>query len=250
VVTQDPQLPYTFEYFAELGAYRGQLTHAIPGFGPTVFDVYDYRLLRPPARVLLTVQTLAGHVATARAGKTVTFTNPDITQQVGYAPAYDWFGPGINAPDWIVNPGPRDGCPALTYRSLFGDTTVKGSVALAALTRSRVVLNRGRSITLQAQCRNPLKSCLALIDVLSTAPKLSHVRISSTRAQRSFPASLGRRAFVVPAGRTVSVSVPLNARGKAMARAHNLHHVALLLGSVGARGKIITTVRTVAVHTS
>jgi hypothetical protein len=240
IETSDPQLPYYFPYFDELGAYRGQVTHDTPGIGPTLYDVYDYRLFRTPVQVLLRVQQAVrgGGTITARQVKTITFTNPSVTEQVGYAPAYDWFGPGINAPDWIVNPGQRHGCPSLTDRAFFGAKAVPGSVALAKLTHAVVSLRAGRSIKLRAGCKNPVKDCFASLDVLAGAPKL-------TRIHRSFPTSLGSKTFVVPAGKTISVTVPLNARGRALARAHNLHQVTLLLGSVGALGKVVPTIRTV-----
>ncbi|MGI8429567.1 MAG: hypothetical protein ACR2OB_09750, partial [Solirubrobacteraceae bacterium] len=246
VETSDPQLPYYFAYYAELGAFRGEVTHDPgPRLGPTLYDVYDYRLFRTPVQVLLRVQQDGhGGTITARQVRTITFTNPSVTEQVGYAPAYEWFGPGIDAPDWILNPGQRHGCPSLTDRAFFGSKSVPGSVAVAKLAHGAVFLNRGSLIKIQAGCKNPVKNCLASLDLLSGAPKLSRAR-----RHRSLPASLGRKTFVVPAGRTIAVSVRLNARGRALARAHQLRRVTLLLGSVGALGQIVPTIRTVRLRT-
>jgi hypothetical protein len=253
VETTDPQLHYSFPYSLQQGAYRGSQAHDVPGFDPApVYDVYDYRLLRPPAQVVLRVQqdvpASGGHVITARQVRTITFTNPEVKlilgfvgDYTGYEPAYS-FGP----PVWVVNPGHRQSCPAISDQRIFGAKGVKSSVALAALARSPAFLSRGSLIKVQAGCKNAVKDCLASLDVLSRAVKLSRAR---TRVHRSLPSSLGRKTFVVPAGKTISVTVPLNARGIALAHAHKLHQVTLLLGSVGAQGKIVPTIRTVQLRT-
>jgi hypothetical protein len=237
-------------YYAELGDYRGQLDHVAPDGNSYVYDIYDYRLLRPPVQVLLRVEQDVPGSRTplvARQVQTVTFTNPDITQQVGYATALDWFPPGISAPGWIVNPGKRSACPPITYRSLFGAVAVKNSVALANITRALVKLSpAGQTITFKTKCNNPIKDCLALVDVITAGAATSRAaRVpSARRAHRLLPNSVGTKTLVVPAGRTVTVSVPLNTRGKALARSRRLHRITLLLASMGAEGKVVKTKRT------
>jgi hypothetical protein len=148
---------------------------------------------------------------------------------------------------WIVNPQQQHGCPAFTNRRFFGIQKVKGSVALAKLAaRSPVILSSRRSLKLQVGCKNLVKDCLASLDVLSGAPKLSRAK---SRRHSTLPPSIGTRTFVVPAGKTITVTVPLNGRGRALAHAHHLHQVTLLLGSVGALGKVIPTIRTVRLRT-
>jgi hypothetical protein len=82
---------------------------------------------------------------------------------------------------------------------------------------------------------------LASLDVLARAPTLSRAGTSTHRS----PPSLGSKTFVVPAGKTISVTVHLNSGGRALVRAHRLRQVTLLLGSIGAGGKIVPTIRTV-----
>jgi hypothetical protein len=222
--------------------YRGQVTRDVPGFGPTVYSVFRVHVLAAPVQVSLTVYQVVpgrGEISASSPDQTITFTNPDESLLIGYP------GPSLfdTPPVWVVNPGQRHGCPAITARRFFGIKAVSGSVALARVIPSPVVLNAGRSIKLQAGCQNPVKDCFASLDVLSRAARLSHgVR---TRVHRSLPPSLGSKTFVLPAGKTTSVTVPLNARGRALARAHKLRRVTLLLGSVGAGGKIMPTIRTV-----
>lgn len=222
--------------------YRGQVTRDVPGFGPTVYAVFRVHLLAPPLQVTLSVQQLVpgrGLIGASSPVRTITFTNPDESLLIGY-PGSDV----VDAPPaWVLNPGQRHGCPPITDRRFFGVKAVPGSVALAKLARAAVVVGSGSSIKLQVGCTNPVKDCFASLNVLSRAPKLSHgVR---TRVHRSLPPSLGSKTFVVPAGKTISVRVHLNARGRALARARKLRKVTLLLESVGAEGRMVITTRTV-----
>jgi hypothetical protein len=226
--------------------YRGQVTRDVPGFGPTVYNVFRVHLLAPPLQVTLSVQQVVpgrGLIGASSPVRTITFTNPDESLLIGY--------PGSSVvdtpPAWVINPGQRHGCPPITDRRFFGVKAVPGSVALAKLARAAVVLSSGSSIKLQVGCKNPVKGCFASLDVLSRAPKLSHA--ARARGHRSLPPSLGSKAFVVPAGKTITVTVHLSARGRALARAHQLRRVTLLLGSVGAQGKIVRTLRTVRLRT-
>jgi hypothetical protein len=225
--------------------FRGQVTRDVPGFGPTVYEVFRVHLLAPPVQVTLTVQQVVpgrGLIYASSPVRTITFTNPDESLLIESPPG-SWAN-FLHPPPWfVVNPGQRHGCPAVTDRVFFGVKGVPGSVALAKLAHASVVLSSGSSIKLRAGCKNPSKDCFASLDVLSRAPKLSHA--ARARNHRSLPPSLGSKTFVVPAGKTITVTVHLNARGRALAHAHKLHHVTLLLGSVGAGGKIVPTIRTV-----
>jgi hypothetical protein len=222
--------------------YRGLVTRNVPGFGATVYNVFRVHLLAPPVQVTLTVQQLVpgrGLIGASSQVRTIRFTNPDESLLIGYPGARF----GDTPPAWVINPGQRHGCPAITAQRFFGIKAVPGSVALAKLAHAAVVLSSGSSIKVQAGCKNPLKDCFASLAVLSRATRLSHgVR---TRVHRSLAPSLGSKTFVVPAGKTISVTVHLNARGRTLARAHKLRQVTLLLGSVGAGGKIVPTIRTV-----
>jgi hypothetical protein len=225
--------------------FRGEVTRDVPGFGPTVYEVFRVHLLATPVQVTLTVQQVVpgrGLIYASSPVRTITFTNPDESLLIE-SPSGSWEN-FFNPPPWfVVNPGQRHGCPAVTDRAFFGVKGVPGSVALAKLAHASVVLSSGSSIKLQAGCKNPSKDCFASLDVLSRAPKLSHA--ARARNHRSLPPSLGSKTFVVPAGKTITVTVHLNARGRALAHAHKLHHVTLLLGSVGAGGTMVTTTRTV-----
>lgn len=57
--------------------------------------------------------------------------------------------------------------------------------------------------------------------------------------------SLGHVKLFVPAGRGATVIVTLNAHGRALARVHKLRTVILQLRSLGAKGKLVVTTRTV-----
>ena len=237
VATSD--LPYDD---VEQEVYVGHATHNTPGFGPTGYNIFDVHLLASPIQVSLTIQQDVpgqGVIYATSPVRTVTFTNADVKLRIGYP----GFSPTGTPPVWVLSPGRRHGCPAVTARRFFGVAGVPSSVALAKLAaHSLVVLTAGRSIKLKAGCKNLVKNCFASLDVLARAPKL-------TRTRRSLPASLGSKTFVVPAGKTISVTIPLKARGQALARAHNLHQVTLVLGSIGARGKIVQTLRTVRLRT-
>jgi hypothetical protein len=245
IVTSDPRLHYSFPYSKQYGGV--DLGHH--AFN-TAYGVLDFwanyiRLLRSPVQVLLRVQQNHADLA-RRQVKTITFTNPELTAEEGTL-AYNtqnmnFFG--LVGPI-IFNVSGGHGCPSLTDRAFFGTKALPRSVALAKLVHLTLSLdNRGTLITVPVRCQNRVKDCLASLVVLPRSPRLRRARIQSARARRS-PPSLGTRTFVAPAGRTISVPVRLNARGRALVRAHHLHQVTLLLESAGAEGRIVLTTRTV-----
>jgi hypothetical protein len=242
--------PYRFVRF--LQKVRTE-EHSAPGFPPLQYDIYNVAMYRNPVDVTLDIQQEVPGRGTIIASQTtsLSFTNHRIDEQIGFPSSANPEALGSdyrnNPAAWIVDAGQRNGCPSLTDRAFFGVTGVPGSVALAKLARAAVVLGSGPSIKLRAGCKNRAKDCLASLAVLSRSVKLGHA--ARTRVHRSLPRSLGSKTFVVPAGKTISVSIHLNARGRALARAHKLHQVTLLLGSVGAQGKIVRTLRTVRLRT-
>jgi hypothetical protein len=66
-------------------------------------------------------------------------------------------------------------------------------------------------------------------------------RCSAELVARRGRVVLGRTTFFVAGGKTATVTVKLNRRGAALARAHALHTVTLQLRSVGPRGTLVTT---------
>jgi hypothetical protein len=226
-------------------AFRGEITRDVPGFGPWVFRVFRVHVLAPPVHVTLEIQQIVRGRGLIYADevRTITFSNPDESLLI----ASPGSSLGETPPWFVVNPSQRHGCPAITDRAYFGVKGVPGSVALAKLAHASVVLGPGASIKLQVGCTNPSKDCFASLDVLSRAPKLSHA--ARARGHRSLPPSLGSKTLVLPAGKTTLVTVPLNAHGRALARAHKLRKVTLLLGSVGAGGKSVSTIQTVRLRT-
>jgi hypothetical protein len=239
--TSHSDLDYFVFSLKHRGAFRGNFSHAPPHLSPVNYAVYDYILESPPISVTLRITNYAGQAVERT--KTVEFANPSVTQQVGYATGLGWTGAGYT--EWLVSEGQRGAC-ALTYADFFGDTATQGSVALAKLTTSPAVLIALTEIAFRAKCPNSVKDCLALADVTRAG---AGARASSRATRRAAARSLGSATFVIPAGKSATVKVRLNARGRKLARAHKLRRVKLLLGSVGAKGKIVVTSRTVRLHT-
>lgn len=236
--------PYRFARF--LRKVRTE-EYTAPGFPPLQYDIYNVNMYRSPINVTLDIQQEVPGRGTIIASQTtaLSFTNALIYEQIGFPSAADPEAFGLdyrnNPAAWIVSPGQRNGCPSPTDRAFFGVSSVPGSVALAKLAHVAVI-RRGSSVTLQVGCKNPVKDCLASVDVLSKLITLGHA--ARTRVHRS-PPSLGSKTFVVPAGKTISVKVHLNQRGRALVRSHQLRRVTLVLASVGAGGKIVATLHTV-----
>jgi hypothetical protein len=254
ITTRDPQLEYFFQSSARLGGYRGQAYHTpskadlIPGDasqGRVLYNLYDYQLLNPQIQVELEVEVFTGvpgppdyGYRTASTSQTIRLANPVVSRIVGYATNNAWAIPGFAAPTWLVSESGQGRC-NLNRAELFGDTAHSRSIALAGLTGAPVTLIAKGKITFQARCQNPVKDCIALIDIVPGRGR--------DHGRRSLAGSLSSTTFVVAAGKTTSVTVPLNARGRALARAHRLSKVTLLLGSVGAHGMINVTRRTITI---
>jgi hypothetical protein len=264
IVTSNPRLHYTFPYSPVYGGIDWAPTPpgVDPGtnepfvprlasyvfntaYGPLHFWADYLRLLRSPVQVLLRVQQDHANLA-QRQVKTITFTNPELTAEEA---SLEYNTENMNffglVKPFIFNVSGGQSCPSLTDRAFFGISALPRSVAVAKLAHLSVSLRRGSLIVARVGCQNSVKDCLASLDVLSGAPKLRRAKAQSASAHRSLPPLLGRTTFVVPAGRTIAVPVRLNARGKALVRAHRRHQVTLLLESAGAEGRSVLTTRTV-----
>jgi hypothetical protein len=263
IATSDPRLHYAFPYnrvnggidFAPTppGVDPGTGEPFVPklssyvfntAYGPLRFWANYVRFLRSPVQVLLRVQQDHANLA-QRQVKTITFTNAELTAEEGTleynTQNMNFFG--LVGPI-IFNVSGGHSCPSLTDRAFFGTSALPRSVAMAKLAHLSVSLSRASLIVARVGCQNPVKDCLASLLVLPRSPRLRRARVQIASARR-LPPLLGMRTFVAPAGRTISVPVRLNARGRALVRAHHLHQVTLLLESAGAEGRIVLTTRTV-----
>ncbi|MGI8712836.1 MAG: hypothetical protein ACR2NR_06585 [Solirubrobacteraceae bacterium] len=225
-VTTAPTLTRAFGAYSE---FSEGLDPAYADFGPYGPIVYMFRLLRPPITVSLSVLDSTGR--TASITRAVTFVNPsetiDYDEQSVINGSYLWTA-SSNVP-------------------LCQKRTDTAADFAAAVIRQVVSLS-GTSVLVQVGCSNPLLNCVGVVDLRSSLLRRREHR-SAARRQRSDPGLLGRNAFVIPAGQMVKLVVKLNARGRALAHAHKLRTVILQLDSFRAKGKIVTTTRTVRVRT-
>jgi hypothetical protein len=247
----DPVLTWIFRSYVSLGAYRGQRYHtpskddlllpAGSSTGPVLYNVYDYTVVNPPVTVRLTVRD--AHFQEVSTTQTVAFANPVVHQQVGYVAGDSWAIPGFAGPSWLVSGQRAEACP-LTHSNFFGYQT--NDTALVSLTGSPVRIVGHERIELKVRCPNPLGSCLGLLTVLpANTPYRARRHVAGAVIRRALAGALGSTTFVAPAGGTTSVSLRLNSRGRTLLRAHRLHRVMLVLGSLGTGGSVVLSTRSV-----
>ncbi|MGI8430242.1 MAG: hypothetical protein ACR2OB_13305 [Solirubrobacteraceae bacterium] len=202
-------------------------------------DHFDYRFFRPPAMVTLEVTDSAGK--TAWVTRRITFRDPvrvvpeivPIDPQTGLP---DFSRPHINRND----PRLRHAipCAKLPLFKLAPSAKLKlGRISLRAAYGN--VRRSGATITVKGPCASGLVNCFGELIVIPGPQARGHIPGNPIRG------SLGHTTFFAPAGRTATVIVRLNARGAALARAHRLRSVILVLRSFGTNGKLVTSSRAV-----
>jgi hypothetical protein len=214
-----------------VGAYRGPLPNK---------DLNDYHFFRPPATVTLVVTDSAGNTATL--SRTITFVDPDellvgevyINRKTGL--------PGL----YLFRDSRFSNVVPCQARSLDPKSTIVKLArpplpAVARLPHSGAGTAYRASIAVKSRCRPGLVVCSGELVVSQGRRALRRTHIPNEPVR----GALGHATLFIPAGRSATVIVRLNARGRALARAHKLGRVTLTLLTSGPHGGIALTSRTI-----
>jgi hypothetical protein len=240
VVSKDPAFTQAFAaaYFT-IEPYSGDRS-------PPITSLYfDYRFFRPPLTVTLEVTDSAGE--TASTTHRVSFANPDETRQLSIGEAY-------GAPEFFTfqhylyldTPdlgGTFKPCDSRTPAQKAGAATLASDRAQLAPFHS-LFLNGDSTIGVKSNCHWKRGVCLGELEVRESG------LAGGARAARKkrLGRLLARTSFYINAGKTKKAVLHLNARGRALARAHRLRKVVLRLKTVAHQHNVITTERTVRVR--
>jgi hypothetical protein len=212
-----------------VGPYQGPLPNK---------DLNDYHFFRPPATVTLEVTDSAGNTATL--SRTITFVDPDelLVGEVYINRKTELPGLYLFRDSRFADIVP---CQA---RSLDPKSTVVKLARprfprIARLRQSGAGAAYRASIAVKSRCRPGLVVCSGELVVSQGRRALRRTHIPPIRG------ALGHATLFIPAGRSATVIMRLNARGRALAHAHKLGRVTLTLLTTGPHGGIALTSRTI-----
>jgi hypothetical protein len=212
-----------------VGPYQGPLPNK---------DLNDYHFFRPPATVTLVVTDSAGNTATL--SRTITFVDPDelLVGEVYINRKTELPGLYLFRDSRFADIVP---CQA---RSLDPKSTVVKLARprfprIARLRQSGAGAAYRASIAVKSRCRPGLVVCSGELVVSQGRRALRRTHIPPIRG------ALGHATLFIPAGRSATVIMRLNARGRALAHAHKLGRVTLTLLTTGPHGGIALTSRTI-----
>ncbi|MGI8413612.1 MAG: hypothetical protein ACR2QA_14235 [Solirubrobacteraceae bacterium] len=231
-----PTLAHVFPASSySVGPYRGPLPNK---------DLNDYHFFRPPVTVTLQVTDNAGN--TASSSRTITFVDPDEllvglweTNRKTGLPFLYLFRDSRFAD--VVPCQPR----SLDPRSTIVNLARPRLPAIATLRQSGAGAAYRVSIAVRSPCRSGLVQCSGELIVSQGPSARGRTHIPGNPGRGALARSLGHATFFVLAGRSATVIVRLNARGRALARAHKLGRVTLSLLTSGPKGGIAISSRTI-----
>ncbi len=233
-----PTLSHVFPAASySVGPYQGPLPNT---------DLNDYHFFRPPAKVTLQVTDSAGSTATL--SRTITFVDPDellvgqlgTNRQTGLPHLYLFRDARFRN---LVPCQSRSLDPKSTTVKLARPTFRR----FATLRQSGAGAAYRAFIAIKSPCRSGLVACSGelIVSPDQRPAARGRIRIPGGHLRGVLARSLGHATFFVPAGRSATVVVRLNARGRALARAHTLGRVTLSLLTSGPRGGTVLTSRTI-----
>lgn len=207
-----------------------------------LYNVYAFHSRALPQHIGLVVTDRAGRQASVE--HAVRFENAgDEVEEIGIpqdsngdddfdAPGYTWqdFGP---SPANAV-------CHSHTTPPGFGLTLLKGSP---------VAVHANRSLVAKLPCPGP-DDCFGMLVVQRPARRFraTPARVRRHPRPRPDPRTLASAEFSVRGGHVATVRLKFNRKDRALARAHKLRNVQLILRSLRAHGKVVTTRRVVHVR--
>jgi hypothetical protein len=217
-----------------VGPYQGPLPNK---------DLNDYHFFRPPATVTLKVTDGAGNTATV--SRPITFVDPDellvgeaeINRKTGLPFLYLFRDSRFAdvVPCQARSLDPKSTIVKLARPTFPGGARLKQSGAGA----SRV------SVAFKPHCPPGLVLCSGELVLRPGTRTRRQINIPGNAIRAALAGSLGHVTFFIPAGRSATVIVRLNVRGRALARAHKLGRVTLSLLTSGPHGGTALASRTI-----